>query len=532
MGADAPAGTIRDVSVRDVRVPARVFYGYRPEVRAVIATLGLKGEQVQYSLLVNDEVVQRSTLVPTSDNETQEVVLDARMTQRGLVRLAVVAEPVPGELVASNNRVDTAVRVEEGAIRVLYLEGGVRPEGKYLARALGESAEINLDRRILVGGAGAPTPDQVEKFDLVVLGDLAASSLDPAVIARLAERVAAGRLNLLVLGGLNSFGAGGWADTPLAAVLPVAIRAGDGQVPGPLALRPAPGAAGHFIFAGEGSAPMNFDALPPLGGANAVGPLDPSARLLAQSADGRPLLAVRQFGTARVAAFMADTTYQWVLAPAETRGADVHRRFWRQLALWAAGRDGRPQTDFWVTTDRPHYVLTDPDSAPVAEVTVHASGTAAAAQPTLVLAGPDGRSAPVALGRSEGDDRRALLTLSTPGPVHADGHGRRPPGPDGVPRERAGLRVGPCPGRCRRHAAPGPGRRRHVPPHRRPAGPHGRSLADPGAPVRADRAAPAPGGGAGALGRSHTSLDGRVDPAAEVGPVIARCAPPRWAAKL
>ena len=303
----------------------------------------------------------------------------------------------------TNNRAETAVRVEDGAIRVLYLDGGIRPEGKYLARALGEAAEIALDRRILVGGpvaqppsAGQPstaegggaTPAEIEKFDLVVLGDLAASSLDPAVIARIAERVAAGRLNLLVLGGLIAYGAGGWADTP-------AGQGPAGRYPhratancrGRWRFVPRrPRRALHLCRRRRRADELRRPAA--AGGANAVGPLDPSARLLAQSADGRPLLAVRQFGPSRVAAFMADTTYQWVLAPAETRGADVHRRFWRQLALWAAGRDGRPQTDFWVTTDRPHYVLVDPDSAPVAEVTVHASGTAAAAQPTLVLARP------------------------------------------------------------------------------------------------------------------------------------------------
>ncbi len=418
VGADAPTGPIRDVSVRDVRVPPRVFLGNRPQVRAVVTALGMKGRNVRYSLLVDDKVAEGGVFYPASDNETVEVVLSGRVTQKGLARLAVVVEPVEGELVTTNNRAETAVRVEEGAIRVLYLDGRIHPEGKYLARALGEAPEIALDRRILVGGAGGPTPADIDKFDLVVLGDLPASSLDPAVIALIAERVQTGRLNLLTLGGQNSYGAGGWADTPLAKVLPVAIHTGDGQLPGPLAFRPAPAQAGHFIFAGDAATPMNFDPLPPLAGANAVGPLDASACLLAESPDGKPLLAVREFGTSRVAAFMADTTAQWVMAPAETHGADIHRRFWRQVALWAAGRDGRPHADFWVATDRPHYVLVDPDSAPVAEVTVHTAGPLSTGLATLILTGPHDEPSAVGLDRIEGEDRRAFISLYAPGLYH------------------------------------------------------------------------------------------------------------------
>ena len=35
---------------------------------------------------------------------------------------------------------------------------------------------------------------------------------------------------LIMLGGHSSFGAGGWADTPLAEILPVQIHPGDGQL--------------------------------------------------------------------------------------------------------------------------------------------------------------------------------------------------------------------------------------------------------------------------------------------------------------
>jgi hypothetical protein len=113
-----------------------------------------------------------------------------------------------------------------------------------------------------------------------------------------------------------------------------------------------------------------------------------------------------------VAALTVDTTWQWVLAPSETRGAEVHRRFWRQLVLWLAGHDGRPQADLWVMTDRPRYVLSDPDRPPLAEVTAHVRGSAAA--PILEMKGPDGAALAVQLS-ADGGDWRAIVPLAAAG---------------------------------------------------------------------------------------------------------------------
>jgi hypothetical protein len=408
VGSAEPSDRVRDVAVRDLRAPARIFLGNRPSVRAVVATVGLAGRTVDAVLSVDGKEVERRRVAPASNQTAQELVfsppveslrVERRLDKAGLARIAVAVEPVEGELTAANNRAETAVRVEEGDVRVLYLDGRIHPENKYVTRVLGEAKEIELDRRILIGkGAAeaAPGPADLDAYQVVILGDLPASALPAPLISRMAERVQAGSLSVLATGGLSALGAGGWAETPLAAVLPVAIRAGDGQVAGPIRFRPTADGLRHFIFAPETGAagPAAFDALPPLSGANVVGALDPTARLLAESADGRTLLAVREFGRrstprlstgGRAAVLAVDTTWLWVLAPGEARGAEIHRRLWRQLVLWLAGRDDRPQADLSVATDRPRYRLTDPDNPPEIEVTVHVRESAGAAGPTVTL---------------------------------------------------------------------------------------------------------------------------------------------------
>ncbi|MBE3098461.1 MAG: hypothetical protein IMZ44_15210 [Planctomycetes bacterium] len=416
VGCDAPTDRVRDVAVRDLRAPARVFVGNRPEVRAVVATLGLAGKTFDAVLSLDGKEIERRTFRPETNQTLQEVVFTPQAGAPGLVRLALAVEPLEGELLTGNNRAETALRVDEGDIRVLYLDGRICPEGKFLARVLGDAKEIELDRRLLLGGgaaAAAPLPTDIEAFRVVVLGDLPAAALPPETVVRVAERIRTGGLSLLALGGLGAYGPGGWAETPLAGVLPFAIAAGDGQAPGPIRFRPAAGAAGHFIFSGDGAAggAARFDALPTLSGANAVGALGPEALLLAESADGRPLLAVREFSRGRVAALTVDTTWQWALAADETGGPETYRRFWRQMILWLAGRDGKPEADLWVMTDRPRYMISDPDNPPEVEITVHAG---AGGVPAVEMSGPDGVARKVALSRSAGD-WRALVPLARGG---------------------------------------------------------------------------------------------------------------------
>ena len=422
VGSAEPSDRVRDVAVRDLRAPARVFLGNRPVVRAVVATVGLAGRTVDAVLSVDGKEVERRRVAPASNQTAQELVFSPRLNKAGLARIAVAVEPIAGELTAANNRAETAVRVEEGDVRVLYLDGRIHPENKYVTRVLGETKEIELDRRILIGkGAAeaAPGPADLDAYQVVILGDLPASALSAPLVARMAERVQAGSLSVLATGGLSALGAGGWVETPLAAVLPVAIRAGDGQVAGPIRFRLTTDGLRHFIFAPESGAESlgvtAFDALPLLSGASVVGPLQATAHLLAESADGRPILAVREFGRGRAAVLTVDTTWLWILAPGEKGGAEIHRRLWRQLVLWLAGRDDRPQADLSVATDRPRYRLTDPDNPPEIEVTVHVREATGAAAPTVTLTrqGDAGRAIELATKGSMGGGRawQTILAL-------------------------------------------------------------------------------------------------------------------------
>ena len=404
-GSPVPTEGTRDVAVRGVRAPDRAFAGNQAEVRATVAALGLAGTTVEVVLSVDGEVADRRRLTPDAPRTVDEIVFAPRLEKPGPARLCLSVEPVEGERVTTNNRAETTVRVEQGGIRALYLQGRLSPEGKYLARTLADAREIDLERRLLVGkapGPAAPKPADLESVDVLIVGDVPAAALPPETIARVRQRIRTGELGLLMLGGLDAYGPGGWAGAELADVLPFGIEASHGQVKGPLTFRLTKEGARHAVFRGDrgGALPASaLDSLPALPGASEVGAVRADGRVLANSAEGAPLLAVRTVGEGRVAAATCDTTWPWALATEKTGGPAMHRRLWRRVVVWLALRDGPPGDDFYVMTDRTQVVLTDRERPPQVLVTVGVRGDE---PPGVRVEGP--ATATVALVRRPGAD--------------------------------------------------------------------------------------------------------------------------------
>jgi hypothetical protein len=110
---------------------------------------------------------------------------------------------------------------------------------------------------------------KVTDVSVIVLANIAYASLPPALQADLGEFLAAGG-SLLLSGGAQSFGAGGYGDSPIAAALPVVIRAPKDFVSRPFRLA-IPVTADHPILSGV-RLPLvgNFNDMNPKGGATEI----------------------------------------------------------------------------------------------------------------------------------------------------------------------------------------------------------------------------------------------------------------------
>jgi hypothetical protein len=173
-----------------------------------------------------------------------------------------------------------------------------------------------------------------------------------------------------------------------------------------------------------------WGAMPALEGASQIGRLVPTAKSLAATADGRPLLVGREYGEGRVLAFAADSTWRWVMQGA----GEQHRRFWRQFVLWLARQDDAEQDTLWVRlaqrrvspgTPLPFDTgLTRPDGTAQTGVTIEAT----------VIA-PDGTGRPVRVTRQGDTFSGVIADCAEPGDWKLVVRATRPG--EAAPRERS-----------------------------------------------------------------------------------------------
>jgi len=466
-GSPQLSRTATDAIAEDLQVSPTVFVKNRVVVGAKVRALGLAGKELTVRLLLErpgsgiregtTEMVQQGVpvkIVPRSGEEVVPVELSFVPDQPGEFRMTLEVVPVEGEILKSNNELTTYITVLKGGLNVAYFDR-LRPEVKPI-RQVTESPDIQLDYREIRIGPRFPPPRldaewfQPGKYDVYIIGDLPASVFDQpqhAVAPLQAIRDAVDRgAGLLMIGGFRSFGPGGYADTPLAAVLPVRLRSSDAQagdtadpalhVNEPLPIVPTTAGVQHFVMrldAPEKNADR-WKQLPPLQGGNRFtdAALKPLAQVLARSPQGAPLLVAQDVGQGRSMAFAGDTTYQWALAGHR----DASQQFWRQVILWLAHKELQGDTPVWLK-------LSDRRIRRGQGLDILAGARTAEGLPvddaeiTLTIKGPDGATRTLSTERLEREHAARFVETSLPGEYAVTAHAQRREasiGPDALAR--------------------------------------------------------------------------------------------------
>jgi hypothetical protein len=429
-GQSRGLGQATDVAVTEMLADQRVFVKNELSVTGQVRIDGCANRPIPVKLLVESadgkmEIVDQQTVKATADGQRIPFQFTYVPQSPGEFKISVEAEPQPGELVAANNRLSSFVQVLKGGIQVLYLEGfPARPEMPALRRSLGASPDIHL-RDVVINFSGRKAdevgaPDtrpagmsewfKPGKFDVYILGDLNSNAFRREELTELADAVFKGA-GLIMLGGIHTFGPGGYAETDLAKVLPVTMDrferqnpgdapSADLHLPGPVRIHPTQKGllrSSLMLAASPQESAAVWARLPPLkGGANRFLGLKPLADVLANSDNDEPLLVSHQYGDGRVMAFAADSTWLWW-----THGFEAaHKRFWRQIVLWLAKKEESSEGNVWVRLSQRRF-----DPGHRVEFTVGAQGPSgdpvpgATYQAEVVL--PDGTKQPVPLVRSD-----------------------------------------------------------------------------------------------------------------------------------
>ena len=362
----APGTRFMDIAVAAVDAPAEAISDNICRITARITSGGFTDRAVKVSIREKDKTLQSQRLVLRGAAGGQTVEFKWTPKRRGPHVLTVSVPVDPAERIPQNNSQDVHVLVTNPRIKVLLIEGATRPEYRFLRRVLTTDPNVELmtlvqtaPEKFIAGGtvggkplAGWPsTPEQFARFDVFILGDLDRSFLTKAAIGHLRDAVRAGK-GFLMLGGQNTFGPGGYADTPIEQILPVFCGPRSDKLQDPTPFHPALTAAGmnHPIFTGLSDYFASPDRkaskiLKPLRGCVIVPRAKPGAEILAINPLRRnkagPLisLAVQRFGAGRTAALTVDTTWVWRGGAAGKGKLSPFDRFWGQLIRWIASAE-------------------------------------------------------------------------------------------------------------------------------------------------------------------------------------------------
>lgn len=375
-----------DVAIDELVVPPRVDAGVKAPIRGVLRATGYEGERLVLQVRVADrpQVPPLATLPVTLSDKPQpfEMIVEAN-SEYG--ELLLEAPPLAGEVTEQNNRVPFQLCKTPRKLRVIYMEGTGGTEYQWVHNALQEDKDIEClsmiadqqyaqrPRLLRVGDSfrGFPaTREELLQYDCVICSDISIGAFTREQLDWTVELVSKRGGGFMMVGGITSFGAGGWDQTAWDQLIPVDMTGGligRGWLYHQFSVKIPDEAQSHPIWRIVEDPEQNrrvLAAMPPFLGTNFMQRLKPAATVLAMSATPipqvgiMPIFAVQTYGRGRTFAFAPDTTADWGrLFESQWGEADnrYFRRFWRNAVRWLSENSTAGNKRLQIETDRVIY---------------------------------------------------------------------------------------------------------------------------------------------------------------------------------
>lgn len=347
------------IATRDISTVARVRFQQH----------GFNGGLFPIRLVEGEKTIAEKT-VAVEDVTRQEIELSFTPKEKGIHNYEVYVPEQENEAVAENNRLRFSILVNETTFRVLYVEGSLRWEFKYIKRMLEQDPTVEARtmvrtgaERFLTTGRGAVTMkdgfpatlDELAKFRVIILGDLPRKFWSDQQLDMLERWVSEREGGLLMLGGRELFRTGAYIGSPVARMAPATMR------------RTTPKAAESgtkVILTSQGQRSEILAGLDKtidqigLRRYYPLGDKKPAAQVLLESPTKEPLLLAQQYGKGRVAALATDSLWRAALGPREPGESTASEQVWRQLLQWLGGIEPGADEDaetLVANTDRTYY---------------------------------------------------------------------------------------------------------------------------------------------------------------------------------
>ncbi len=454
----------RDVVLEQVVVKRAVANEAPTRVALRLRSPGFGGSNVVVQIRRGREVQAAKAI--RLNGTTQAADIEFVPRGKGFQVFEVAVAPQPGEWLEANNRRQFGIEVVDPTLRVLYMEGTPQqaespmPEWKYLKDALQSDRNIKVkvlyrqfgnNGRLLNTADTDPatgervypvehptegfpkTLEQLLEYDVVIHSDIRRDSFDVGQLDNMAKLVEQHGGGFVMIGGNSAFGRGGYHQTVLDRIIPIAMEGASDNVASPVRLQVPPNAWTHPLVAiGVDAADTRriwTERFPTLYGYNRVERAKPGATVLGTGDDDVVLLAVQEVGHGRTMAFTSDTTRSWGRDFETLWGEPIrrdqaldesncdsrhYRSFWVNAVRWlAAGKAGRTNQPVVLELSEGHAQPGDPLAANI-RVRDTAQHDVATAEVSLFLSGGGVTNQPVGTARYDAASRSYRANLVVP----------------------------------------------------------------------------------------------------------------------
>ena len=335
-----------DIKLSGVVAPEVVFKGDRVPLRVKVESRGYQGRTVDLQMTVDGEqgAVQQVQLKGGVQYEEMTFI---PQRESGSIVLKFQIAAVAGEATELNNNASHEVRILNEKIKVLYVEGLPRWEFRYLRWVLLRDPRLDVKFFMTQGDpalAGSSPrhlarfpqdPAEALKYDLIILGDVPASTFNSAQTELIQKLVKERGGSLLMIAGPMAAPAT-YRETPIAEILPVNIGSSGFHTVSPTD-SPEVTAAGRESLATSLSVSPEVSArvwsnikpmytLPQLEGAKAGATVLLRLPKASEAMQDYPLVAWHRYGTGK--AMFVGTEDLWRMRLEV--GDRYHARFWGQ----------------------------------------------------------------------------------------------------------------------------------------------------------------------------------------------------------
>jgi len=333
---------LKDISINYVITNSPVFSGENIKIEVYLKQNGFDRRKIKVRLKRAGKVIREKTIKLSGNMVRMNFEIPQEKTGDFLYEVEVLPE---NEQIIENNRTSVLVRVLSPKIRILYVEGSLRWEYKFLKRYLESGIHLEPVFLVKVGenifqqtGAGKKLeiPADIfgdtkflDHFEIIILGNIDFSFFTSGQFHNLRNFVSEQGKSLIFLGGENFMK--GVKTSPMEEILPIHLTGSEGQVINENFIPSFTETGKHFPAFEDSS------SFPPLGRINDVKKIKRGSRTILVKKGGIPLilLALNPGLKGKCLILGTDETWKWSFGKEKKK--KMYHLFWGRIIryMWS-----------------------------------------------------------------------------------------------------------------------------------------------------------------------------------------------------